>query len=339
MPPPKTLNSKLNEQDEIHEEVEHDEHDEPEDNESDEIDREIQELECEEQRLTKLEKLRALRQKVEILKRKQSPKHVDVSVDEVEKKAQKVLARLRLDGDTSTSEDQDPPNPTSYSSSDTNQSSRSTRSHRKKYRQKRGKPSHVHSEHLRYQYASRNMKIRQFDLALFMACELDDIKQKSRQLLGDRNIIFQLEHLIKICYFAKHYEWQAIIDYHNAVFDEIRAKRSKWGDAFVHIESLTLHPHIKDKADRERLLTDSGSQLSDKRRSLYCAEFQDGKCEKSAPHIGIYAGKTATLHHFCRTCWHRDKRQRYHAPSTKECPHKVGSQDTATSSSSIVRNS
>ena len=49
MPPPKTRNSKLNEQDEIHEEVENDE---PEDIESDEIDREIQELEREEQRLT-----------------------------------------------------------------------------------------------------------------------------------------------------------------------------------------------------------------------------------------------------------------------------------------------
>ena len=204
MPPPKTRNSKLNEQDEIHEEDENDEHDEPEDNESDEIDREIEELEREEQRLTKLEKLRALRQKVEILKRKQSPKHVDVSVDDVEKKAQKVLARLRLNGDISTSEDQDAsPNPTSYSSSDTNQSSRSTRIHRKKHCQKRGKPSHVHSEHLRYQYASRNMKIRQFDLALFMACELDDIKQKARKPLGDRNIIFQhLEHLIKIKIFC-----------------------------------------------------------------------------------------------------------------------------------------
>ena len=300
------------------------------------IDEDIERLEKEQIYLEKLAKREQLRRAVDRLKTKPvstrdkdstspSASESESGTHNLRKRAEKALSRMGLNSAV-TSSDDNAQNSTDASSSDDDISAASTRhkSSRRKRRSEhhRGKRYPVAIEHLRYQYASRKLKYRQLDFPLFMACELESIKTKIDQFKKNSTLACRVEHLIKMCYYSKQYEWQAILDYHSSVVDEIKSERADWGDNLVHIEAITLHPHIKDISRREPLPTPKEPLPSDIRRSLYCSEFQEGKCKMSGPHNGIYGGKSVTLHHFCRACWLKDRRQRYHAPSSDDCPHK-----------------
>ena len=125
----------------------------------------------------------------------------------------------------------------------------------------------------------------------------------------------RLEHLIKLCYHSKQYEWQAVLDWHTAVLDEIARGRIGWGDHAVHVETAVLHAHPKSST------TTSTDGAEKNKRKIYCANFQSGKCAKSNPHGGYFAGKYTTLYHFCQSCYVKDRVQKFHSPLSDECPH------------------
>ena len=301
-----------------------------------EVDEEIKRLEEEQRYLEKLEKRDQLRRSVDKLKSKTyagddsvntAPPASESGARDLRIKAEKALSRLGLHtSKTATSSDSETPDSTDSSNLEYDTSTSAStlpknRRHKSRTKQHRGKHCPVAIEHLRYQYASRKFKYRQLDFPLFMACELESMKNRINKQPRDKFLAYQVEHLIKTCYYSKQYEWQAMLDYHSSVMDEITSKRAHWRDNFVHIEAITLHPHIKDSSSREPLPTPNETTQSDRHRSLYCCEFQQGKCRRSGPHSGIYEGRTVTVHHFCSTCWLRDRRQRYHSPTAADCPH------------------
>jgi hypothetical protein len=303
-----------------------------------EVDEEIKRLEDEQRYLEKLEKRDQLRRSVEKLKCKiyvGDRVHTAPLASENEsgscglrRKAEKALSRLGLHTpQTATSSESETPDNSDSSNVENDTSTSSStlpenRRHKSRNKHPRGKHCPVAIEHLRYQYASRKYKYRQLDFPLFMACELESIKNRIKKEPRDKSLTYRVEHLIKTCYYSKQYEWQAMLDYHTSVMDEITSKRAHWRDNFVHIEAITLHPHIKDSPRRDPLPAPNETVQLDRHRSLYCSEFQEGKCRRSGPHSGTYGGKPVTVHHFCRTCWLRDRRQRYHSPTTDDCPHK-----------------
>jgi hypothetical protein len=74
-----------------------------------------------------------------------------------------------------------------------------------------------------------------------IAVELDSLKQdmvKGMKLCEKHK--FKIEHLIKMCYCSKQYEWQAVLDYHSSVVDETNTGRAKWGGGTISTVLFTL---------------------------------------------------------------------------------------------------
>jgi hypothetical protein len=242
------------------------------------------------------------------------------SMNSLRKRAEKLLH----DGGSATENesdgasgvyDTDATSSSSQSPTDTD-SDISTKRHktvRRKHRKGGKIPTNI--SFLRYQYKARELKYRDLDLPLLLACELEDLKCELKKSVKSRMTCHKLEHLIKLCYNSKQYKWPAILDWHIAIHDEIKSGRALWSDHCVHVDAATLHAHPQDRPD-----THIQSTLND-HRHLYCALFQTGQCSKSTPHQGIFAGKTTQLYHFCQSCWVKSRSEQYHAPSSPDCPY------------------
>ena len=290
------------------------------------IDAEIEKLTKEEEYLQKLDKLKHLRKRVHSLKEKSANgtemsenKSLTQGMASLHRRAEAFLSNKNLRDNSSTSDTDN--TTTTVSSDDISQTEDRRATHRKRAAQNRkGRnepPTNLHL--LRYQYHSKNIKYEDLDLALFMACELDSVKKKlSKTSNSSSKLLHKLEHLIKIAYHSKQYDWQAILDFHVAVSNEVKEGRTTWGDNFVHIEATTLHPHPRPAGGKDIMPV---SQRQPIRRPLYCFEYQEGKCMKPSTHQGTFGEGMVSLHHFCRSCFVKEGVQRYHQPLSGDCPY------------------
>jgi hypothetical protein len=126
------------------------------------------------------------------------------------------------------------------------------------------------------------------------------------------------QHLMALMYLAQQYEWHAVLAFHGSVLLEIERGHLSWGDSFTHLETRTLSGHIKSRHTPSNISRENKDSL--RLPTLFCRDYQVGKCQHSADHFGTIRGVRKWLKHICAACWIANKKQEFHQEKTVQCP-------------------
>ena len=169
---------------------------------------------------------------------------------------------------------------------------------------------------------SKDTSYEQLDLNLFCAGYLGNVIADMDQ--PRRTIKYRLQHLEKVLYFSKLFEWKSILLYNESVFNEIERGARKWSDLFTDFEFLLKPLKVYSQSNNFNKGNNSrpGSSLPGSQRDWYCARFQSKDCAVNGPHSVYFTRDNVfrRVEHFCAYCWMNEGVKREHP--AQDCPAK-----------------
>ena len=123
----------------------------------------------------------------------------------------------------------------------------------------------------------------------------------------------RITHLTRLMYLAIQYEWGAVRDFHAAVLLEIERGFLVWGDSFARVEQHALIGRWKPPPTSRKVQSSSTP-------TLFCRDFNHGKCQQEKDHYGMIKGVRKWLQHICAKCLTTNKTVVRHAEQSSDCP-------------------
>jgi len=177
----------------------------------------------------------------------------------------------------------------------------------------------IHSRELSFkQIAFQNLDQRTFTIG-----ELD-IANKARAANHDCTWINYRQNWHKqLLSFAGKYEWKACLAAHSHILDLIQEGSLQWHDNL----SLIAIPIISGHALRAKqpVNTPKFTQRDTTRSNpdkIFCNNYNKAAgCSKNDQHSMLFFGKEVTCHHFCSSCWQKERKVNKHAAVSIDCPY------------------
>lgn len=134
----------------------------------------------------------------------------------------------------------------------------------------------------------------------------------------------RIAHYKTLMYYSTMYSWKAVLDLHGAVLHDIERGNRKWGDNFSQLEVMMLHHAAPRTHQSRRESSPSNDSTQTKRRTLFCKDYQTGKCEFTEDeHIGLVRDARRLVKHVCASCLLNDAVERNHPSMDSTCPHQT----------------
>jgi len=166
-----------------------------------------------------------------------------------------------------------------------------------------------HSE-LSLSYVTKNVRYDELTMEEFVAGYSSIL---SRPRISPVEKEARITHLTRLMYLAIQYEWGAVRDFHAAVLLEIERGFLVWGDSLARVEQHALIGRWKPPpASRKIQITSTAT--------LFCRDFNHGRCQQEKDHYGMIKGVRKWLQHICAKCLTANKAVVRHAEQSSECP-------------------
>ena len=161
----------------------------------------------------------------------------------------------------------------------------------------------------------KDVKYSSLDMRKFILGELQILNSGG---LTEADQQGRLKWLSEILTFAGDFEWNAVLRVHHTVLTQINKRLASWEDDLHRIAYPILIPcPLKSK---DKVFADRAPR--DKPNKVFCNKYNsDEGCTKEERHKMQFFDKEVVAHHFCSSCYKKDKIEREHSAKSKDCPH------------------
>ncbi len=173
---------------------------------------------------------------------------------------------------------------------------------------------------LKFEFLNSKTRHSTLDLGLLVAGETQHMlvnNPPSEEVTG------RLRLLQLVAYHSKTYTWQSCLNFHGSVLLDIERGLRTWSDNnFQALEAQSLY---QNPLNRGNLSSKSkSSQLETSQNgTLFCQDYNKGKCRLQSEHECQIKGITRTVNHICAKCWIKEKVKRIHPETSGTCPNKA----------------